>query len=102
MTYPTNLITYLLIFCAYSSGSGRLLVDQPGHNISPRLLKQLVLELKVGLCRAEGIRWLLHDLVRRVEVARLQVEKSLPLMATDKWLVIVEAQPLTATLLLIC
>jgi hypothetical protein len=26
------------------------------HNISPRLLKQLVLELKVGVCRAEVIQ----------------------------------------------
>jgi hypothetical protein len=66
------------------------------------MLKQLILELKVGLCRADGIQWLLHDLVHRLEVARLQVEKSLPLMAMDEWLIIVEAQPLTATLLLIC
>jgi hypothetical protein len=66
------------------------------------LLKQLVLELKVGLCKAEGIQWLLHDLVRRLEVARLQVEKPLALMATDEWLVTVEAQPLTVALLLLC
>ena len=28
-----------------------------GHNISPRLEKQLVLELKVGLDVAEGLEW---------------------------------------------
>jgi hypothetical protein len=31
-------------------------IGDVGHNISPCLLKQLVLELKVGVCRAEVIQ----------------------------------------------
>jgi hypothetical protein len=43
-------------------------------------------------------RGVLRDLVR---IARLQVEEPLALMATNEWLITVEAQPLTATLLLL-
>lgn len=44
----------------------------------------------------------LRDFVCRLEVTRLQVEELHALMATDEWLIVVEAQPLVVALLLLC
>jgi hypothetical protein len=50
-------------------------VGDAGHNISLRLLKQFVLELKVGVCRSE----ILQELPRSIFVPKsVPLDKDLP------------------------
>jgi hypothetical protein len=54
-------------------------VGDVGHNISPRLLKQLVLELKVRVCRSE----ILQELPRCIFVPKsVPLDKDLPDIAS--------------------
>jgi hypothetical protein len=54
-------------------------VGDVGHNISPRLLKQLVLELKVGVCRSE----ILQEFPRCIFVPKsMPLDKDLPDIAS--------------------
>jgi hypothetical protein len=83
-----------------------------GDNISPCLRKQLDLELKVGV-EASKIHprvvvmgtYCSRDVDRDIvvnEVGRLKVEEALTDVAADVWFVVVVAESLVATLLLLC